>query len=344
VHATNRVIPRRWSALNSPGLSALFTKHIGDAWSEGLEHELTHFEPLADDAGFQAEWQAVKATNKRTLATEISKHTGVAVDPQSMFDVQLKPMRAHMRQLLNLLYVVTLYTRFARNPGAGPARTVIFGGKAAAGDLTAQLVTAIASVTNHDPMVAGRLNVVLLPEITAKLAQHLCRAADLSEQLSIAPSETGDTENVKFAMNGAITIGSPVAVNLAMSEAVGPENFFLFGRTGSEMEQRRANGYDPRDLYASNPFLREAIDLVRQGFFCRGAYEVFLPLVEPLLTDDEHMVIADYESYVACQERVSHAYRHASGWTRMSILNSVRAGRAVHVNPTPGIDGQHERS
>jgi starch phosphorylase len=331
VNVTNGVTPRRWIALSNPELSALISDRIGDRWLWNLEEELIRLEPLADDAGFQAEWARVKAGNKQRLARVIKQRVGLDVNPQSLFDIQVKRLHEYKRQHLNVLYLVTEYTRLKRGGAPGPPRTVIFGGKAAPGyrmaKLIIRLIHGVAAVINGDPQVSRVLQVVFIPDFNVKNAQPIYPAADLSEQISTAGKEASGTGNMKFAMNGALTIGTLDGANVEIRDAVGPENFFLFGLTAREVGDRKASGYRPRDLYDANPDLRTTIDLIASGTFAKGDRDLFRPLVESLLTRDDYLLLADYQSYVDCQARVSDAYRDAAAWTRMSILNSARVGR-----------------
>jgi glycogen phosphorylase len=332
LNVTNGVTPRRWIVLSNPKLAALITSKIGERWISDLEEELEHLEPLADDPGFQQEWHAVKADNKRALAGFIKERTGIIVDPQSLFDIQVKRLHEYKRQHLNVLYVVTLYNQLTRSAGAGATpRTVIFGGKAAPGyrmaKLIIKLINSVAEVINQDPQVSRVLKVVFMPDFNVKHGQHVYPAADLSEQISTAGKEASGTGNMKFAMNGALTIGTLDGANIEIRDAVGHENFFLFGLTAEEVGQRKANGYRPRSVYEANPELRAAIDLIDSGFFSHGDRELFRPLVESLLDRDDYLLLADYQAYVDCQQRVSAAYHDQKNWTRMSILNSARVGR-----------------
>jgi starch phosphorylase len=332
LNVTNGVTPRRWIVLSNPRLTALITRHIGDRWISDLEEELQRIEPLAADIGFQTEWQAVKAGNKRALAAVIKERTGITVDPESLFDVQVKRLHEYKRQHLNVLHLITLYNRLKRapDPAAAP-RTAIFGGKAAPGYVMAKLIikliNAVGDVVNRDPEVSPLLKVVFLPDFNVKNSHGVYPAADLSEQISTAGKEASGTGNMKFAMNGALTIGTLDGANVEIRDAVGDENFFLFGLTAEEVVALKASGYTPRSVYESNPELREAIDLIANGFFSNGDRERFRPLVESLLTRDDYMLLADYRAYLDCQQRVSDAYRDRSAWTRMSILNSARVGR-----------------
>ena len=331
-NVTNGVTPRRWMALSNPGLSALITRHIGEAWIADLEDELARIEPLAADSGFQREWQDVKASNKRTLAALVTERTGTAIDPESLFDVQVKRLHEYKRQHLNALYLVTLYNRLRRNAGTAMApRTVIFGGKAAPAyrmaKLIIRLINGIADVVNHDAHVSSCLKVVFLPGFDVKSGQHVYPAADLSEQISTAGKEASGTGNMKFAMNGALTIGTLDGANVEIRDAVGHENFFLFGLTAEEVAQRKARGYRPRDVYESNPELREALDAIGSGLFSNGDRDLFQPLVHSLLEHDDYMLLADYQAYLDAQARASDAWGDRREWTRMSILNCARVGR-----------------
>ena len=332
LNVTNGVTPRRWIVLSNPKLSALITSKIGGRWISDLEEELERIEPFAVDPDFQREWQAVKAENKRAFAGFIKDRTGIIVNPQSLFDIQVKRLHEYKRQHLNVLYAVTLYNQLKR--GANDAvtpRTVLFGGKAAPGyrmaKLIIKLINSVAAVINYDAKVSELLKVVFVPDFNVKNGQRVYPAADLSEQISTAGKEASGTGNMKFSMNGALTIGTLDGANVEIRDAVGPENFFLFGLTAEEVQKRKAGGYNPRAIYEANPALRETIDLIASGFFSNGDRELFRPLVESLLNHDEYMLLADYQSYVDCQQRVSEAYRDQKNWTRMSILNSARVGR-----------------
>jgi starch phosphorylase len=332
LNVTNGVTPRRWIVLSNPKLSALISRHIGDRWIADLENELGRLEPLADDVDFQTDWMAVKADNKRVLAGFIKERTGIIVDPHSLFDIQVKRLHEYKRQHLNVLYLVTLYNRLRHSSGAvGTPRTVIFGGKAAPGyrmaKLIIKLINSVAAVINQDPVVSQALKVVFLPDFNVKNSCRVYPAADLSEQISTAGKEASGTGNMKFAMNGALTIGTLDGANVEIRDAVGHDNFFLFGLTTEQVERRKAEDYAPRSIYESNPELRKAIDLIDSGFFSDGDCELFHPLVESLLTRDDYMLLADYQAYVDCQQRVSDAYIDQSNWTRMSILNCARVGR-----------------
>ena len=329
-NVTNGVTPRRWLALSNPRLSALITSRIGDRWISDLEGEMERLAPLAGDSGFQREWRAVKAGNKQQLAAFIKERTGITIDPTSLFDIQVKRLHEYKRQHLNALYVITLYNRLRRGATDTP-RTVIFGGKAAPGyrmaKLIIKLINSVAATINQDRSVNQLLKVVFLPDFNVKSSHHVYPAADLSEQISTAGKEASGTGNMKFAMNGALTIGTLDGANVEIRDAVGPDNFFLFGLTADEVTQTKSAGYNPRAYYESNDELREAIDAIAAGFFTGGDRSVFAPLVESLLSRDDYMLLADYQSYIDAQVRVSAAYLDQDNWSRLSILNAARVGR-----------------
>jgi starch phosphorylase len=327
---TNGVTPRRWLLLCNRPLSNLISERIGSGWITNL-NELRGLEPLADDSGFREAWREVRKTVKSRLATYIKQSTGVTVDPQSLFDVQVKRLHEYKRQHLNLLHILTLYNRIKLGAsGAIPPRTFIFGGKAAPGyfmaKLIIKLINAVGDVINNDPGVNGLLKVVFLPDFNVSLGQRIYPAADLSEQISTAGKEASGTGNMKFALNGALTIGTLDGANIEIREEVGAENFFLFGLTADEVRALKSQGYHPRDYYAANSELRLAFDQIASGMFSREQPNLFHPLTDSLLNADEYMLLADYAAYVACQEKVNEAWRDADHWTRMSILNTARMG------------------
>jgi glycogen phosphorylase len=332
LNVTNGVTPRRWLVLSNPKLSELLTRHIGERWISDLEEGLQEIEPLASDGDFQGEWRAVKAANKRDLARLIKERTGITVDPASLFDIQVKRLHEYKRQHLTVLHLITLFSRLTHTlPADAVPRTVIFGGKAAPGyrmaKLIIKLIHAVGDVINRDPKMSELLKVVFLPDFNVKNSHRVYPAADLSEQISTAGKEASGTGNMKFAMNGALTIGTLDGANVEIRDAVGPANFFLFGLTADQVDELKAGGYAPRSLYESNAELREAIDLIGEGFFSKDDPGLFRPLVESLLNRDDYMLLADYQPYLDCQQRVSDAYRDQNNWTRMSILNSARVGR-----------------
>ncbi len=330
-NVTNGVTPRRFIAVSNPPLAELITGRIGDGWLRDLA-QLRQLEPLAADAEFQQQWRAVKLLAKRDLAALIGQRTGITVNPESLFDVQVKRLHEYKRQHLNVLHILTLYLRLKRDPQADvPARTFIFGAKAAPGyylaKLIIKLIGSVAEVVNNDPAVRGRLKVVFFPDYNVKNAQHVFPAADLSEQISTAGKEASGTGNMKFAMNGALTIGTLDGANVEIREEVGMENFFLFGLTADQVEAVIARGYRPAAFYERNAALREVLDFIASGVLAGGDTNLFRPLAENLLAHDPFLVLADYQAYVEAQDQVSALWRDPQAWTRKSILNAARMGK-----------------
>jgi starch phosphorylase len=328
---TNGVTPRRWMALSNPRMAQLLTARLGSGWARDLE-KLRKLEPLVGDPEFSEEWRAIKRQNKQHLSAYIQEQLGITTDPESMFDVLVKRLHEYKRQHLLILYILTLYKRIQRDPDAEIVpRTFIFGGKAAPGyrmaKLIIKLIHSVGEAINSDPLVRSRLKVVFLPDYSVKLGQRVYPAADLSEQISLAGKEASGTGNMKFAMNGAVTIGTLDGANVEIREEVGEENFFLFGLTTPEVEKRKAEGYGPRSIFESNPMLHEVLVSLSSGEFSRGDRTLFEPLINSLLDRDEYMLLADYQAYVDCQDRVSAAYKDQEAWTRMSILNVARIGK-----------------
>jgi len=328
---TNGVTPRRWMMLSNPELSDLISAHIGADWVKDLA-QLKALEPLAENAEFRARWREIKQHNKQGFAALALQRTGIVIDPKSMFDVLVKRIHEYKRQHLQVLHIVSLYHAIKSNPAVEvQPRAFIFGGKAAPGyqlaKLMIKLITAVGDVVNRDPDVRDRLKVVFLPNFNVTNGQRVYPAADLSEQISTAGKEASGTGNMKFSMNGALTIGTLDGANVEIREEVGAENFFLFGLSAPEVYALRTQGYRPMDYYNADQGLRDVIDLVRSGFFSRGDTELFRPLVDGLLYHDPYLLLADFRSYVDCQAKVSEAYRDAERWTRMSILNTARSGK-----------------
>jgi starch phosphorylase len=328
---TNGVTPRRWMVLSNPELSALITEHIGEGWIKDLA-QLKSLEPLAEDAAFRARWREIKQHNKQGFAALALERTGVVIDPTSLFDVLVKRIHEYKRQHLQVLHIVSLYHRIKSHAAlALQSRTFIFGGKAAPGyrlaKLMIKLITAVGDVVNKDPEVRDRLKVVFLPNFNVTNGQRVYPAADLSEQISTAGKEASGTGNMKFSMNGALTIGTLDGANIEIRQEVGAENFFLFGLSAQEVYALKARGYQPQDYYNANQELREVIDLIRSGLFSRGDTELFRPLTDGLMYQDPYLLLADFQSYIDCQARVSLAYGDTEHWTRMSILNTARSGK-----------------
>jgi starch phosphorylase len=328
---TNGVTPRRWLALANPRLAKLMTEAIGDGWITDLE-QTRALEGFADDAAFHTQWQAAHHVNKVDLANLIREQTGVIVDPASMFDVMVKRIHEYKRQHLAVLHIIALYHRIKTDPHAEIVpRTFLFAGKAAPGyhyaKLMIRFITSVAEVVNRDPQVRDRLKVAFLPNFNVGFGQRIYPAADLSEQISLAGKEASGTGNMKFAMNGALTIGTLDGANIELREAIGAEQFFAFGLTAPEVAELRADGYRPATYYASHPELRAVIDLVQQGFFSKGDRTLFEPIAGNLLQHDPFLLLADFDSYVSAQTLASTAFLDQAHWQRMSILSVARSGR-----------------
>jgi len=330
-NVTNGVTPRRFMVLSNPRLANLITNKIGDGWIKNLD-ELRKLEGFIHDANFRNEFRQVKQAVKQELADNIRANYGIEIDPNSLFDIQAKRIHEYKRQHLNALYIVTLYNRIKANPNLDiTPRTFLFGGKAAPGyymaKLIIKLITSLADVINSDPDVRGRIKVVFMKDYNVKFAQRVYPAADLSEQISTAGKEASGTGNMKFSMNGALTIGTLDGANVEIREVVGADNFFLFGLTTEEVLAKKASGYNPWDYYNSNSELKLVIDRIASGFFSHGDPNLFKPLLDALLYRDDYLLLADYQSYVECQDLVGQAYRDYDHWTRMSILNVARMGK-----------------
>jgi starch phosphorylase len=330
-NVTNGVTPRRWIKLYNPRLASLITTHIGESWISHLETDLMKLEQYADDAAFQQQWHDVKRQNKTDLAHLIQAIVGTKINPDSLFDIQVKRIHEYKRQHLNVLYIAHLYNRIKqkRTEGVTP-RTFIFGGKAAPGyymaKLIIKLINSVAETVNNDPEVNGLIKVVFFPDFNVKNGAHIYKAADLSEQISTAGKEASGTGNMKFAMNGALTIGTFDGANIEIMECVGKENFFLFGLHAAEVVETKRNGYRPYDIYNTDEELKQVIDMIQSGVFSRGDTNVFRPFVDTLLNYDPFLVLKDFRSYLECQQSVSDAYTNEKAWTKMSILNVARMG------------------
>jgi starch phosphorylase len=330
-NVTNGVTPRRFVAVSNPPMARLISEKIGEGWLRELS-QLRKLEPLTEDADFRSRWREVKLAAKRDLAKLLEQRTGVKVDPESLFDVQVKRLHEYKRQHLNVLHILSLYLKLKRDPKADvPARTFIFGAKAAPGyfmaKLIIKLINSIAAVVNNDPAVRGRLKVAFFPDFNVKNAQHIYPAADLSEQISTAGKEASGTGNMKFSLNGALTIGTLDGANVEIREEVGAENFFLFGLDAERVQELKSLGHRPRDCYDRNADLREVIDFIASGALAGGDPRLFRSLVDNLLFDDPFLVLADYQAYVECQDQVSTLWRDPENWTRKSILNVARMGK-----------------
>jgi len=327
---TNGVTPRRWMFLSNPRLTRLITEAIGPTWTTDLTH-LSELAPLAEDSAFRQRWQAVKQANKADLARFVAHRFGEQLDPETLFDVQVKRIHEYKRQHLNALHIVATYLRLKNNPGRDfVPRTYLFGGKAAPGyhmaKLIIKLINSVGSIVNNDPDVAGRLKIFFVPNFHVSNGQRIYPAADLSEQISTAGKEASGTGNMKFTLNGALTIGTLDGANVEIRERVGEENFFLFGHTEDQITGLRQAGYRPMDFYHGNEELKAVIDLIASGYFSRGDKRLFQPLIDDLLHHDPFFVLADFAAYLSCQDRVDAAYRDRDAWNRMAILNTAHAG------------------
>ncbi|MBI5429345.1 MAG: glycogen/starch/alpha-glucan phosphorylase [Nitrosomonadales bacterium] len=332
INMTNGVTPRRWLNQSNPGLAALITENIGKGWLTDLD-QLQKLRDYAGDAGFQKKFRAVKQANKERLAGMIRKQLGIAVDPDSLFDIQIKRIHEYKRQLLNVLHVITLYNRI--RSGAYPdvvPRTVIIAGKAAPGYAMAKriirLINDIADIINNDQQVGGKLKLVFIPNYDVSNAERIVPAADLSEQISTAGTEASGTGNMKLALNGALTIGTLDGANIEIREEVGAENFFLFGMTTEEVDTLRRHGYDPLRHYHGNAELKQALDMIASGYFCPDEPARYREIIDVLLQyGDHYLLLADYASYVACQDKVGELYRDQKEWTKRAILNVAGMGK-----------------
>ncbi len=324
INITNGVTPRRWIGVSNPGLSDLITEAIGDGWLKDMER-LGELESLAGDASFRENWRRVKKEHKEKISDLARRNFNWSIDPDSMFDVQVKRIHEYKRQHLNCLHIITLYLRLKNGLDTDMVpRTFVFGGKAAPGYFMAKLIikfiNSMADMINSDPDTRGKLRVIFRPNYNVKIGQLVYPMADLSEQISLAGKEASGTGNMKFAMNGALTIGTLDGANVEIMEKTGEENFFHFGMTAQEVLDMKAQGYNPADYYTKNEELKNVLTLIESGYFSHGDASLFKPLLDNLKFNDEYMLCADYESYINCQEQVSSAYRNIEDWTKKSII------------------------
>jgi starch phosphorylase len=331
INVTNGIAVRRWLKQSNPGLSALLTERLGSAWENDLE-ELGRLIGAADDAEFRRQFRGIKRTNKQRLADEVMRRTGVELNVNSLFDVQVKRIHEYKRQLLNLLYVVTRYRHIRENPRADVVpRTVIFAGKAAPGYAMAKaiikLINNVARTIDADPTMRDKLRVAFLPDYDVSLAQKIMPAADLSQQISTAGMEASGTGNMKLALNGAMTIGTLDGANIEIRDHVGAENVFIFGLTADEVAARRAAGYQPRRELEANPDLKGTLDLIDSGFFSPGRPDDAKPVVSRLLSDGEpFLVLADFAAYALAQDQVDALYLREDEWSHKAVLNCLNMG------------------
>ena len=328
---TNGVTPRRWVVLSNPELSNLISETIGNKWVKNLD-QLKKLEPYTKDAAFCKAWQGIKHENKQRFAQLVKSKTGLIINPDSMFDVQVKRIHEYKRQHLNILHVIALYLQIKANPNLNVhPRTFIFGGKAAPAyhmaKLIIKLINSVGQVVNNDPAIHDLIKIVYLPNFNVSNGHHVYPAAELSEQISTAGKEASGTGNMKFSLNGALTIGTLDGANIEIREEVGADNFFLFGLTAQEVTELKHSGYRPDTYMYNNALLSEVINSIRSGVFSGGHGGLFYPLLDNLLGHDPYMVFADFQAYVDCQAQVNKAYQNQSEWTRMSILNAARCGK-----------------
>uniref|UniRef100_A0A1B6LCA3 Alpha-1,4 glucan phosphorylase n=1 Tax=Graphocephala atropunctata TaxID=36148 RepID=A0A1B6LCA3_9HEMI len=328
---TNGITPRRWLLLCNPSLSDVVAEKIGEEWTVHLE-QLQQLKKWAKDPTFQRAVQKVKQENKLRLATILEKDYNIKVNPSSIFDIQVKRIHEYKRQLLNCLHIITLYNRIKKNPtGNFVPRTVMIGGKAAPGYYMAKkiikLICAVGNVVNNDPIVGDKLKVIYLENYRVTLAEKIIPAADLSQQISTAGTEASGTGNMKFMLNGALTIGTLDGANVEMAEEMGRENIFIFGMTVEEVEALKRSGYDAYKYYNAIPELRQCIDQIQNGFFSSGNSDEFKDVADVLLKWDRFYLLADYEDYMKSQDKVNETYQNQAKWVEMSINNIASSGK-----------------
>jgi starch phosphorylase len=331
INITNGITPRRWLKTANPFLSKIISDKIGESWVYNLD-ELHKLESFIDDQDFREAFRNAKWLNKKLLINLIEGENGIKINPDSIFDVQIKRFHEYKRQLLNILHIITLYNRIKDNPKLDIVpRTIIFAGKAAPAYLMAKLIikliNSVADVVNNDPDVGDKLKVVFIPDYSVTLAEKIIPAADLSEQISMAGLEASGTGNMKFALNGALTIGTMDGANIEIREEVGEENIFIFGLLAEEVVKLKSSGYNPKTFYNSNQMLKRVIDMIAQDFFSKKEPGIFKSIVDSLLGTDYYCLLADYQSYVDAQDKVSKLYLNSDEWTKKTILNVARVGK-----------------
>ncbi|XP_055858528.1 glycogen phosphorylase [Episyrphus balteatus] len=328
---TNGITPRRWLLLCNPGLSDLICEKIGDEWPVHLE-QLAALKKWAKDPNFQRNVARVKQENKLRLAEHLEADYGIKVNPASMFDIQVKRIHEYKRQLLNCLHIITMYNRIKKDPSAKfTPRTVMIGGKAAPGYYVAKqiikLICAVGNVVNNDPIVGDKLKVIFLENYRVTLAERIMPAADLSEQISTAGTEASGTGNMKFQLNGALTVGTLDGANVEMAEEMGMENIFIFGMTVDEVEALKKKGYNAYDYYNSNPEIKQCVDQIQGGFFSPSNPNEFKNIADILLKYDSYYLLADFAAYIKAQDMVSKTYQDQNKWLEMSINNIASSGK-----------------
>lgn len=332
---TNGITPRRWLKACNPGLSALITDYIGEGWIRDLS-EIKALEKYVNEPQLIDRWKKAKHDNKKRLAWYVKDTMNEDIDPDTLFETQIKRIHEYKRQTLSILYAISLYNRLRKNPGSigtpRTPRTIMFSGKAAPGyamaKLIVKLINSIADTINGDPNVHGKLKVLFLPNYSVTLAEKIIPASDLSVQISTAGMEASGTGNMKLSLNGALTVGTLDGANIEIMEEVGKENIFIFGLNADEVMEKKQSGYSPREVYNQNPELREVLDMIHQGYFGAQQRNLFHPIVESLLNEGDHyMVLEDFQSYCDIQDKIGDAYLDADSWAKTSILNVSRMGK-----------------
>ena len=328
---TNGITPRLWLRNVNPELSKIITAKIGDGWITELQ-QLRQLEAFAEDPEFQQSWRSVKRLKKEQLANWLKQNSGISIDPESLFDVQIKRIHEYKRQLLNILHVIYLYNQMLEHPELPfVSRTFLFGGKAAPGYFMAKLIINLANdvarVVNHDPAMQDRLKVVFVPNYNVSVAEKMIPATDISQHISTAGTEASGTGNMKFILNGALILGTMDGANIEIAEEVGAENIFTFGMSSDEVSSLAKSGYNPRVSYQHNPGLREALSMINTGYFNRDKPHLYNDLYNSLVFEDKYMLLEDFASYVECQQRVIKTWQDPEKWTRMSILNTAASGK-----------------
>ena len=328
---TNGITPRLWLRNVNPELSKIITAKIGDGWITELQ-QLRQLEAFAEDPEFQQSWRSVKRLKKEQLANWLKQNSGISIDPESLFDVQIKRIHEYKRQLLNILHVIYLYNQMLEHPELPfVSRTFLFGGKAAPGYYMAKLIINLANdvarVVNHDPAMQDRLKVVFVPNYNVSVAEKMIPATDISQHISTAGTEASGTGNMKFILNGALILGTMDGANIEIAEEVGAENIFTFGMSSDEVSSLAKSGYNPRVPYQNNPELREVLSMINTGYFNRDKPHLYNDLYNSLVFEDKYMLLEDFASYVECQQRVIKTWQDPEKWTRMSILNTAASGK-----------------
>mgnify|MGYP003998859113 FL=1 len=328
---TNGITPRLWLRNVNPELSKIITAKIGDGWITELQ-QLRQLEAFAEDPEFQQSWRSVKRLKKEQLANWLKQNSGISIDPESLFDVQIKRIHEYKRQLLNILHVIYLYNQMLEHPELPfVSRTFLFGGKAAPGYFMAKLIINLANdvarVVNHDPAMQDRLKVVFVPNYNVSVAEKMIPATDISQHISTAGTEASGTGNMKFILNGALILGTMDGANIEIAEEVGAENIFTFGMSSDEVSSLAKSGYNPRVSYQNNPELREVLSMINTGYFNRDKPHLYNDLYNSLVFEDKYMLLEDFASYVECQQRVIKTWQDPEKWTRMSILNTAASGK-----------------